>query len=133
MRSERTRICIRRKRLYIFLSWFLCFGVFAGLLIYGFATKWTGGEKPEVAQHIKALLIIGVMSILPTLLLSILVKDKIKPTIRMVNVILSAYLVANWFMYIVAAFMLVDTYIISALVAKYRTAAIANKEIDRRE
>lgn len=132
MRSERTRICIKRKRRYIFLSWFLCFGLLIGLIIYGFATKWTG-SKSEVAYHIKSVLVIWTLAILPLVIISFLVKDKIKPTVRMVNVILSAYLVANWFMYIVGALMLIDTYLISGLIEKYKTAVIANKEIDLRD
>lgn len=51
----------------------------------------------------------------------------------MINVILSAYLVSNWFMYIVGALMLIDTYLISGLITKYKTAVIANKEIDLRD
>jgi hypothetical protein len=132
MRSERTKICIKRKRRYLFLSWFLCFGLFIGLLVYGFATKWVDNGS-EVSQHIKAILLIWTMTLLPLLLISFLVKDKAKPTIRMINVILSAYLVANWFMYVVGVFMLIDTYLISGLINKYKTAVIANKEIDLRD
>lgn len=51
----------------------------------------------------------------------------------MINVILAAYLVANWFMYVVGAFMLIDTYIITGLIKKYNAAIVANKEMDRRE
>ena len=132
MRSERTRICIRKRWGYQFLSWLLCFGVTVGLIVYGFATKWKGGNTSEVAQHIKALLTIAAISLLPMIILSVIAKDKIKPTLRMVNIILAAYLVANWFMYIVAAFMIADTYIISGLIEKYKSATIANKEIDLR-
>ena len=57
MRSERTRECIRKRNIYVILSWVLCFGLFTGLLIYGFATKWTGTDS-EVAHHLKAVLII---------------------------------------------------------------------------
>lgn len=131
MRSERTKTCIKRRWGYQFLSWFLCFGMCVFLIVYGFATKWKGGDG-EVTYHIRSLLSIAVMSLLPMIILSFLVKDKIKPTIRMINIILSAYLVANWFMYITGALMLIDTYIISGLVEKYKTATIANKEIDKR-
>ena len=132
MRSDRTKTCIKRRWKYQFFSWFLCFGVFLGLLIYGFITKWNGGNNSEVAYHIKALLTIAFMAMLPMALLSLLCKDKIKPTIRMMNVILAAYLVANWFMYIVGAFMLFDTYVLSGLIERYKAAIIANKEIDKR-
>lgn len=131
MRSDRTRECIRKKRLFTFLSWFLCFGVAVALFAYGFATKWNVGGD-ETMAHIKALLITGVIALLPVSILSLLVKDKLKPTIRMINVILAAYLVANWFMYVIGALMLFDTYVLSWLVQKYKTATIANKEIDKR-
>ena len=131
MRSERTVECIKKKRQYVILSWLLCFGICVGLFIYGFCTKWTGNNG-EVSQHIKAIMIIWIMSILPMVVLSFLVKDKIKPTIRMVNVILSAYLVANWFMFIVGALMLFDTYVLSRLIKHYTTAIVANKELDNR-
>lgn len=132
MRSDRTKTCIRRRWKYQILSWLLCFGISLGLLIYGFITKWNGGDNSEVAYHIKALLTIAFIAMLPMVLISLLVKDKIKPTIRMLNIILAAYLVANWFMYIVGAFMLFDTYILSGLIEKYKAATIANKEIDKR-
>lgn len=133
MRSNRTKDCIRRRWKYQFFSWFLCFGICSGLLIYGFITKWNGGENSEVAYHIKALLTIAVIAMLPMILISLLVKDKVKPTIRMINIILAAYLVANWFMYIVGAFMLFDTYVLSGLIERYKVAIIANKEIDKRD
>ena len=131
MRSERTTECIKKRRLYVILSWVLCFGICAGLFIYGFCTKWTGNNG-EVSKHIKAILIILIMSILPMVILSFLVKDKIKPTIRMVNVILSAYLVANWFMFIIGGLMLIDTYLLSRLIQHYNTAVVTNKELDNR-
>ena len=132
MRSDRTRTCIRRRWQYQFLSWLLCFGVSLALIVYGFATKWNGGTNSEVAYHIKALLTIAVIALLPMIILSLLVKDKIKPTIRMINIILAAYLVANWFMYIIGVLMLFDTYILSGLIERYKAATIANKEIDKR-
>lgn len=132
MKSKRTKECIRKRWQYQFLSWFLCFGVAVGLIVYGFATKWVGTDS-EVAYHVKALCTIALMAMLPMILLSFLVKDKIKPTIRMINIILAAYLVADWFMYVVGAFMLLDTYLITGLIEKYKTAAIANKEIDNRD
>lgn len=129
---DRTRECIRRRNIYVILSWTLCFGVATGLLIYGFSTKWAGTDS-EVAHHIKAVLIIWTISLLPMLLLSLLVKDKVKPTIRMINVILAAYLVSNWFMFIIGFFMLLDTYFISGAIKKYNAAIIANKEMDKRD
>ena len=132
MKSQRTKTCIKRRNIYALSSWLLCFGVFLALIVYGFATKWTGSDN-EVVNHIKAVLTIWLMALLPLILISLLVKDKIKPTVRMINVILAAYLVANWFMYIVGAFMLFDTYILSYLITKYNTAIITNKEIDKRE
>ena len=131
MRSERTKECIRKRWQYQFLSWFLCFGLAVALIIYGFSTKWIGVDT-EVVYHIKALLTIAVLSLLPMITLSFLVKDKIKPTIRMLNIILAAYLVANWFMYIVGVLMLIDTYLISGLIERNKAAAITNKEIDLR-
>lgn len=131
MKSKRTKECIKKRWQYQFLSWFLCFGIAVGLIVYGCATKWSNAET-ETAYHIKSLLIISIMSLLPLIILSFLIKDKMKPTIKMVNIILSAYLVANWFMYIVGVLMLIDTYFISNLIEKYKTATIANKEIDKR-
>lgn len=133
MLSERTKICIKKKRFYSFLSWFLCFGIGIALFIYGFATKWNGGESSEVKQHIKALLIIGAIAVFPTVIMAIIAKDKIKPTLRMINIILAAYLVANWFMFLIGTFMLLDTYLVQNLIEKYKTAIIANKEIDKRD
>lgn len=132
MRSERTRQCIKKRIGYTILSWLLCFGITIALFIYGFATKWSGSGT-EVSNHIKAILIAFILSILPVCILSFLVKDKIKPTIRMINIILSAYLVANWFMFIIGALMLIDTYLITTLIEKYKIAVVTNKEIDKRE
>ena len=132
MRSERTRECIRKRNIYVILSWVLCFGMLAFMLIYGFATKWTGGDN-EVVNHFKAILSIWLMALLPLISISFLVKDKIKPTVRMINVILAAYLVSEGFMYFIGALMLLDTYLLSHLISKYQMAIITNKEIDQRE
>ena len=130
--SKRTHECIKKRRQFTVLSWILCFGLAGFLFVYGFATKWSSAST-ETAEHIKKILIIWVMSILPLSILSFLVKDKIKPTIRMLNVIMSAYLIGNWFMFISGALMLFDAYVLSALIQKYKVATITNKELDRRD
>ena len=131
MNSERTNECIKKRNMYLVLSWVLCFGTAILLFIYGFATKWTGGGG-EVAEHIRALLVTGILSILPLAIISLLVKDKIKPTVRMINVIFAAYFVGNWFMFIVGAAMLFDTYYLTVKIKSYKTSIIANKELDKR-
>ena len=132
MKSQRTKTCIKRRNFYIILSWLICFGTAVALFAYGFATKWTGGPKSELAEQAKSLMITAALAFLPMFILSLAVKDKIKPTVRMINLILAAYFVGNWFMYIVGAVMLIDTYIISALIEKYKMRIIANKELDAR-
>ena len=72
------------------------------------------------------------ISLIPMVVLAIIVKDKVRPTVWMVDVILANYLFGSTIMYIVFAVWLLDEYVIGPLGRHYINLYTINKEIDRR-
>jgi len=91
------------------------------------------GEQSETMKEKFGTIIYGFgLSLIPMLVLSIIVKDKIRPTVWMIDVILANYLFGSWLMYVVFAIWLIDQYVIGPLGKHYRQLYTINKEIDRR-
>ena len=127
------------------LSWLLCFGLFITFVSIGYSRYVThnattmiefeakfGSLAAEQVEKLKAIAISGFVAIFPMLILSLLVKDKIKPTIWMLNVILANILVASWAMYMVFGIWIIENYILTPLAKKYKLKYQINKEIDNR-
>ena len=89
-----------------------------------------GSENKETASKLKTLIYSIGLSLLPLIVISIIVKDKIQPTLWMLNVILSNYLLGNIAMYIVFALWLINEYIILPLNNKYKLKYKIRQEID---
>lgn len=116
--------------LFTIFSWVTAFAIAIGLIIYGLSVRWTGnGEMMEKFQTIIGL--IGT-SLIACIVLAIIVKDKIKPIVWMIDIILSAYLFEDYVMYIVFGIWFIDTYIVNPLARYYRSKHSINKEIDKR-
>ena len=130
MKTERT---IKRKRLGIAFSitnWIMCFGLAIGLIVV-----FASGIEPdnETLKEKLGTIIYGIgLSLIPLIVLAILVKDKIRPTVWMVDIILSNYLFGATIMYVTFAIWLVSEYVIGPLARHYRQLYVINKEIDRR-
>ena len=134
MKTERTIKCKRLGILFTVLSWILCFGLAIAFIIAFLAMNGNGnGEQSETMKEKFGTIVYGFgLSLIPMLVLSIIVKDKIRPTVWMIDVILANYLFGSWLMYVVFAIWLIDQYVIGPLGKHYRQLYTINKEIDRR-
>lgn len=134
MKTERTIKCKRLGILFTALSWVLCFGLAVAFVIAFLAMNGSGnGEQSATMKEKFGTIVYGFgLSLIPMLVLSIIVKDKIRPTVWMIDVILANYLFGSWLMYIVFAIWLIDQYVIGPLGKHYRQLYTINKEIDRR-
>ena len=134
MKTERTIKCKRLGILFTILSWLLCFGLAVGFVIAFVAMNGSGGgENSATLEEKFGTIIYGFgLSLIPMLVLAIIVKDKIRPTVWMIDIILANYLFGSWMMYIVFAIWVIDQYVIDPLGKHYRQLYTINKEIDRR-
>lgn len=134
MKTERTIKCKRLGILFTALSWVLCFGLAVAFVIAFLAMNGSGnGEQSATMKEKFGTIVYGFgLSLIPMLVLSIIVKDKIRPTVWMIDVILANYLFGSWLMYVVFAIWLIDQYVIGPLGKHYRQLYTINKEIDRR-
>lgn len=130
--------------LYV-VSWLLCFGLFVIFVNVGVNRYMTndgstmvefeerfGSLATEYVNKLKTITITALVGLIPMAVLSILVKDKFKPTIWMLNIILSNILVDSWAMYLVFVLWLIDNYVLRPLAKKYQLRYQINKEIDAR-
>ena len=134
MKTERTIKCKKLGILFTILSWLLCFGLAVGFVIAFVAMNGGGsGEDSATMEEKFGTIIYGFgLSLIPMLVLAIIVKDKIRPTVWMIDIILANYLFGSWMMYIVFAIWIIDQYVIAPLGKHYRQLYTINKEIDRR-
>ena len=134
MKTERTIKCKKLGILFTILSWLLCFGLAVGFVIAFVAMNGSGGgENSATLEEKFGTIIYGFgLSLIPMLVLAIIVKDKIRPTVWMIDIILANYLFGSWMMYIVFAIWIIDQYVIAPLGKHYRQLYTINKEIDRR-
>ena len=130
MKSERTKKCKRLATLFTVISWFLCFGL-AIVYVIVFATGMDPAQ-PSIKEKL-GVVIYGIgLSLIPMLVLAILVKDKVRPTVWMLDVILANYLFGSVVMYVTFGIWVLDEYVIGTLGRHYRQLYTINKEIDRR-
>lgn len=134
MKTERTIKCKKLGILFTILSWLLCFGLAVGFVIAFVAMNGSGGGEDSATMEEKfGTIIYGFgLSLIPMLVLAIVVKDKIRPTVWMIDIILANYLFGSWMMYIVFAIWVIDQYVIAPLGKHYKQLYTINKEIDRR-
>lgn len=136
MKSEYTKKCARLRNLFKILSPVLWVGTAAFLVFVGFVLK----KKPEssesnkylVIQFTNAFYVLGI-SVMITLVLAIIAKDKVRNTVWMANILLSAYIYGTTGMYVVFAIQCLDEYVVRNLGKHYAAKALINKEIDKRE
>ena len=130
MKTERTIRCKRLGVAFSVINWIMCFGLAVGLIIV-----FASGIEPdnETLKEKLGTVIYGIgLSLIPIIVLAILVKDKIRPTVWMIDIILSNYLFGSAIMYVTFAIWLVSEYVIGPLARHYRQLYVINKEIDRR-
>lgn len=71
-------------------------------------------------------------SLIPVVVLAIIVKDKIRPTVWMADIVLANYLYGSVGMYIVLAIWFIGEYVIMPISHKMSTLYYVNREIDKR-
>ena len=135
MKSEYTKKCAKLRNLFKILSPVLWVGTAVFLVFVGFVLK----KKPEsneankylTIQFTKAFYVLGI-SVMITIILAVIAKDKVRNTVWMANILLSAYIYGTTGMYIVFAIQCLDEYVIRNLGNYYASKALINKEIDKR-
>ena len=135
MKSEYTKKCARLRNLFKILSPVLWIGTAVFLVFVGFVLK----KKPEsneankylVIQFTKAFYVLGI-SVMITIILAVIAKDKVRNTVWMANILLSAYIYGTTGMYIVFVIQCLDEYVVRKLGNYYASKALINKEIDKR-
>lgn len=134
-KSKRTVDCKRVAVAMYILNWVLCFGLAIALVIAFLITKdQAPTEDQETLQEKLGTIIYGIgLSLIPMVVLAIIVKDKIRPTVWMIDIILANYLFGEIAMYIVFAIWLVSEYVVGPVGKHYKSLYTINKEIDRRE
>ena len=111
------------------LSWILCFGTAAFLVLL----KVCGAEEGTPLKETIGSVVYGwLVSNIPLVALSIIVKDKIRPVVWMVDVIMSNIVFGGIAIYIVFGIWLLDEYVISPLARSFHNKYVINKEMDRR-
>lgn len=111
------------------LSWVLCFGTAAFLVLL----KICGAEEGTPLKETIGSVVYGwLVSNIPLVALSIIVKDKIRPVCWMVDVIMSNIVFGGIAIYIVFSIWIVDEYVISPLARSFHNKYVINKEMDRR-
>ena len=111
------------------LSWVLCFGTAAFLVLL----KVCGAEEGTPLKETIGSVVYGwLVSNIPLVALSIIVKDKIRPVCWMVDVIMSNIVFGGIAIYIVFGIWVIDEYIISPLARSFHNKYVINKEIDIR-
>ena len=136
MKSEHTKKCARLRNLFKLLSPVLWIGTAVFLVFVGFALK----KKPEsneanqylTIQFTKAFYVLGV-SVMITIILAVITKDKVRNTVWMANILLSSYIYGTVGMFIVFVIQSLDEYVVRNLGNHYAAKALINKEIDKRE
>lgn len=119
-------------RFLIVLDWIFCFGT-ALMFILIAASGVTPDPNGVTMKEKLGTILWGLgASIVPMIVLAIIVKDKIKPTVWMVDIVLANYLYGDLGMYIVLGIWLVSEYIIVPLSRRFATKYLINKELDIR-
>lgn len=134
-KSKRTVDCKKVAVAMYILNWVLCFGLAIALVIAFLITKdQAPTEDQETLQEKLGTIIYGIgLSLIPMVVLAIVVKDKIRPTVWMIDIILANYLFGELAMYIVFVIWLVSEYVVGPVGKHYKNLYTINKEIDRRE
>lgn len=140
MKSARTLKVIRNRNIFFIISNAMWIGT-AVVLIFFALSKLGSKQAAEdavvqtqiISDQLKTLLYSLSTTLIIGIIVSIIIKDKIRTFIWMVSVITAAILFNSKGMYCVLALWFVEEYIFHALYIKYKNLVQINKEIDLRE
>ncbi len=132
MKTEQTIKSRNKAILFKVLEWVLCYGLLAIYIIIFLAGKEPTEDGLTFEEKFGTVITTLGISILPMIVLSLIVKDKIRPCVWMINIIASNYLLGNAAMYTTFFIWLIDTYGIANVAKMYANKYVVNKEIDKR-
>lgn len=119
-------------RFLFILNWALCFGVAITLVSLCLAGVQPDPNGVSMKEKMGTVLYGFGMSLVPVVVLAILVKDKIRPTVWMIDLILANYLYGSIGMYIVVGVWVIGEYIIAPMSKRFATLYLVNRELDKR-
>lgn len=132
--SQRTKDVKKLSFIFWLISTLMTVGVVLFVVISTF-TKLSGSDKTGadiLSETLKAQIISLSITAIICLFLIFIIKDKVRNTLYMLSLIITAILYKEIGMYIVGAIWLIDEYVIHALFKHYQALITINKEIDRR-
>ena len=114
--TEITTSYRKKYRIVKSLNWLLCYGLAVFMIVFAIASYSTPDSKlmedltvkfgtvpMGYVEKLKSIAISAAVSFIPMVILSIVVKDKIRPLVWMINILLSNILIGETMMYIVFA------------------------------
>jgi len=133
-KSEITKKCSKLSRLFLVLSFFCLLGVVIFTVIAVFSH--IGGEKEQgmqiISRELETMLVSTSITIVVVAVLAFFIKNKIRPTVYMLAIIINGILFKEVGMYVMLGVYGLDEFVFSLLHKHYHARAIINKEIDRR-
>ena len=117
------------------ISSILWLGTCLFLILYGFIVAWKGdgsSESNAVVDAIRATYSALLISIIAAIAIFIFIKEKIRNTIWMANLVISVVLFGSTGMWVVLSLWALDEFLIVPLKNHYREKISINKEIDKR-
>ena len=116
-------------RFLFLLNWLLCFGTAIVFII----TCASGAQGDQTLKEKLGTIVYSFgVGLIPMIVLAIIVKDKIRPTVWMVDIVIANYLYGNVGMYIVLGIWFLGEYIIMPISKRFSTLYLVNREIDKR-
>lgn len=132
-KSEYTQTLKKKLNQCKALSWLLCFGT-AALLITICIVRGNNSSE-SLKSTLGTALWTFLFTNLPLVALAFIVKDKVKPVTWMINIVMGATVLpsARLGVYLVCAFWLIDTYIITRKVERLQERLSASIVYDERQ
>lgn len=119
-------------RFLFILNWVLCFGTAIAFIIACASGMQPSSDGETMREKLGTIIYGFGASLIPMVVLAIIVKDKIRPTVWMADIVLANYLYGPVGMYIVLAIWFIGEYIIMPISHKMSTLYYVNREIDKR-
>lgn len=132
MTSQRTKKYKRLSRFLNVMSWASCFALITIFVITLVTTPSDSETHATLRENVGNILFTLGCTLAPVIVLMLIVKDKVKPLIWMINIVLSNFIWGSIGMYIAFGLWACETYIFTPLAGKARTTYLINKEIDLR-
>lgn len=127
-----TKRCKTKSIICKVISYLLCFGAAAFMIIFGFATGVFGKGGP-LKDKIGTIMYGFLLSIIPLVALTIIAGRKVRPLVFMIDLVVANILFSSAGLYTMLLLWITDTYIFTPLYKYYQNKYTINKEIDKRE